>query len=65
MAKSFEKTLNSIENLQEAIEYASTEKLTADNKKSEDLENIIKILENAQSTIIDAIVIFQKYETAQ
>lgn len=38
MAKSFEKTLDSIEDLQEAIEYASTEKLTADDKKSEDLE---------------------------
>lgn len=65
MAKSFEKTLDSIENLQEAIEYASTEKLTANTKKLEDLEKIIQILQNAQSVIIDAVVIFQKYETTQ
>lgn len=64
MTKAFDKTLEAIDDLEEAITQARTQKLTADPKKVQDLDKIISILEKAQNIIIDAVVIFEKYERA-
>ena len=64
MTKSFDKTLDAIDDLEEAITEARTQKLTADPKKIQDLNKIISILEKAQNVIIEAVVIFEKHEKA-
>ena len=64
MTKAFDKTLDAIADLEEAVTEARTQKLTADPKKVQDLDKIISILEKAQDVIIDAVVIFQKHEKA-
>lgn len=64
MTKAFDKTLDAIDNLEEAITEARTQKLVADPKKVQDLDKIISILEKAQNVIIDAVVIFEKHEKA-
>jgi hypothetical protein len=64
MTKAFDRTLDAIDNLEEAITEARTQKLIADLKKAQDLDKIISILEKAQSVIIDAVVIFEKHEKA-
>lgn len=64
MTKAFDKTLDAIDDLEEAVTQARTEKLTADPKKAQDLDRIISILEKAQNVIIDAVVIFRKHEKA-
>lgn len=64
MTKAFDKTLDAINDLEEAVTEARTQKLTADPKKAQDLDNIISILEKAQDIIIEAVVIFQKHEKA-
>lgn len=64
MTKAFDKTLDAIADLEDAVTNARTEKLTADPKKVQDLDKIIVILEKAQNVIIEAVVIFQKHEKA-
>ena len=64
MTKAFDKTLDAIADLEEAVTEARTQKLTADPKKVQDLDKIISILEKAQDVIIEAVVIFQKHEKA-
>jgi dsDNA-binding SOS-regulon protein len=64
MTKAFDKTLDAIDDLEEAITEARTQKLVADPKKAQDLDKIISILEKAQNVIIDAVVIFEKHERA-
>ncbi len=64
MTKAFDKTLDAIADLEEAVTEARTQKLTADPKKAQDLDEIISILEKAQDIIIEAVVIFQKHEKA-
>ncbi|HXG74051.1 MAG TPA: hypothetical protein VNK44_04455 [Candidatus Nitrosotenuis sp.] len=64
MTKAFDKTLDAIDDLEEAITEARTQKLTADPNKAQDLDKIIAILEKAQNVIIDAVVIFEKHEKA-
>ncbi|MEX0657400.1 MAG: hypothetical protein WD154_07655 [Nitrosopumilaceae archaeon] len=64
MTKAFDKTLDAIADLEEAVTQAKTQKLTADHKKAQDLDKIISILEKAQNVIIEAVVIFQKHEKA-
>lgn len=64
MTKAFDKTLDAIGDLEEAIIEAKTQKLTADPRKVQDLDKIISILERAQNVIIEAVVIFQKHEKA-
>lgn len=64
VTKSFDKTLDAIDDLEEAITEARTQKLTADPKKIQDLNKIISILEKAQNVIIEAVVIFEKHEKA-
>jgi hypothetical protein len=64
MTKAFDKTLDAISDLEEAITEARTQKLVADPKKAQDLDKIILILEKAQNVIIDAVVIFEKHEKA-
>jgi len=64
VTKAFDKTLDTINDLEEAITEARTQKLTADPKKVQDLDKIISILEKAQDVIIEAVVIFEKHEKA-
>jgi hypothetical protein len=64
MTKAFDKTLDAIGDLEEAITEARTQKLIADPNKAQDLDKIISILEKAQNVIIDAVVIFEKHEKA-
>lgn len=64
MTKAFDKTLEAIDNLDEAITEARTQKLVADPNKVQDLDKIISILEKAQNIIIDAVVVFEKHEKA-
>jgi hypothetical protein len=64
MTKAFDKTLQVIDDLEEAITETRTQKLVADPKKAQDLDTIILILEKAQNVIIDAVVIFEKHEKA-
>lgn len=64
MTKAFDKTLDTINDLEEAITEARTQKLTADPKKVQDLDKIISVLEKAQDAIIEAVVIFEKHEKA-
>ncbi|WP_179368353.1 hypothetical protein [Candidatus Nitrosotenuis sp. DW1] len=47
MTKAFDKTLDAIDDLEEAITEARTQKLVADPKKAQDLDKIISILEKA------------------
>ena len=64
MTKAFDKTLDAIDDLEEAITEARTQKLVADPNKAQDLDKIISVLEKAQNVIIDAVVIFEKHEKA-
>ncbi|MBM3896299.1 MAG: hypothetical protein FJ360_00920 [Thaumarchaeota archaeon] len=64
MTKAFDKTLDAINDLEEAVTEARTQKLTADPKKVQDLDKIISVLEKAQDAIIEAVVIFEKHEKA-
>ena len=64
ITKAFDKTLDAISDLEEAVTEARTQKLTVDFKKAQDLDKIISILEKAQNVIIEAVVIFQKHEKA-
>lgn len=64
VTKAFDKTLDAMADLEEAVTEARTQKLTADPKKVQDLDKIISILEKAQNVIIDAVVIFEKHEKA-
>ncbi len=64
MTKAFDKTLDAISDLEEAVTQARTQKLTADPKKVQDLDKIISILEKAQNVIVEAVVVFQKHEKA-
>ena len=64
MTKAFDKTLDAMTDLEEAVTEARTQKLPADPKKVQDLDKIISILEKAQDVIIEAVVIFQKHEKA-
>jgi len=51
MTKAFDKTLDAIADLEEAVTEARTQKLTADPEKVQDV-------------IIEAVVVFQKHEKA-
>lgn len=64
MTKAFDKTLDAIDDLEEAIIGIKTQKLSAEADKAKDLDKIILILEKAQNNIIESFVIFQKYEKA-
>jgi hypothetical protein len=64
MTKAFDKTLEAIDSLEEAITEARTQKLVADPNTVQDLDKIISILEKAQNIIIDAVVVFEKHEKA-
>lgn len=62
MKKAFDKTLDSISILQDAIDYISTEKMISNEQKIKDLDKINNALKQAQDIIVEAIVVFQKYE---
>lgn len=62
MKKAFDKTLDSISNLQDALDYINTEKVISNEPKIKDLDEINEYLKQAQNTIVKALVVFRKYE---
>ena len=62
MKKAFDKTLDSISNLQDAIDYINTEKTISKEQKIKDLDEINEYLKQAQDIIVKALVVFRKYE---
>lgn len=60
MKKAFDKTLDSISTLQDAIDYINTEKIISDEQKIKDLDGINDTLKQAQDIIVKALVIFRK-----
>ncbi len=62
MKKAFDKTLDSISDLQDALDYINTEKTISDKQKTKDLDEVNEHLKQAQDIIVKALVIFRKYE---
>ncbi len=62
MKKAFDKTLDSISDLQEAIDYINTEKTISNKQKFTDLYEINEYLKQAQDIIVKALGVFRKYE---
>ena len=62
MKKAFDKTLDGISSLQDAIDYINTEKTISDKQKLKDLNEINEYLKQAQDIIVKALVVFHKYE---
>ncbi|MEX2192382.1 MAG: hypothetical protein WD717_03240 [Nitrosarchaeum sp.] len=65
MVNPLDYTLEALQNVQDAINEIRVRKnITSEKEKLEDYDKIIKHLEGSLEDIIDAIVIFQKYEKA-
>ncbi len=62
MKKAFDKTLDSISTLQDAIDYVNTEKTISGDQKIKDLDEINEYLKQAQDVIVKSLVVFRKYE---
>jgi len=62
MKKAFDKTLDGISDLQDAIDYINTEKTISNEQKIKDLDEINECLKQAQDIIVKSLVVFQKYE---
>ena len=62
MKKAFDKTLDSISDLQDALDYINTEKIISNEQKIKDLDKINEYLKQAQDVIVKALVVFRKYE---
>lgn len=62
MKKAFDKTLDSISDLQDSIDYINTEKTISNEQKIKDLDEITGYLKRAQDIIVKSLVVFQKYE---
>jgi len=65
MTKAFDKTLDAIADLEDATALARSEMTVSDSGKSNDLQKIVSLLDKASSLVVDAVVIFQKYEKLQ
>ena len=65
MAKAFDKTLAIVADLEDAMALTKTEMLTSDPQKTRDLQQIVSLLDQASSLVIDAVVVFRKYDTLQ
>lgn len=65
MVNPLDYTLEALQNIQDAVNEIKVRKnITPEKEKLEDYDKIIKHLEDSLEDIIDAIVVFQKFETA-
>ena len=62
MKKAFDKTLDTISDLQDALDYINTEKTISNEQKIKDLDEINQYLKQGQEVIVKALVVFRKYE---
>lgn len=65
MVNPLDMTLEALQNLQDAIDEIKVRKnITSEKETLQDYDKIIKHLENSISDMINAVVIFQKYDKA-
>ena len=65
MVKPLDATLEALQNIQDAIDEIKVRKnITSEKQTLQDYDKIIKHLEESISDMINAIVIFQKFEKA-
>ncbi|HEY4680640.1 MAG TPA: hypothetical protein VIH04_05170 [Nitrosarchaeum sp.] len=65
MVKPLDATLEALQNIQDAIDEIKVRKnITSEKQTLQDYDKIIKHLEESISDMINAVVIFQKYEKA-
>jgi hypothetical protein len=65
MVKPLDAILEALQNIQDAIDEIKVRKnITSEKQTLQDYDNIIKHLEESISDMINAVVIFQKYEKA-
>ena len=63
MTNPLDKTLEALQNIQDAIDTVKTRKtVISENLVLQDYDKIISYLEDAGSNLVNAIVIFQKHE---
>ena len=63
MVKPLDATLEALQNIQDAIDEIKVRKnVTSEKQTLQDYDKIIKHLEESISDMINAVVIFQKYE---
>ncbi|MBI5377738.1 MAG: hypothetical protein HZA82_03850 [Thaumarchaeota archaeon] len=63
MVKPLDATLEALQNIQDAIDEIKVRKnITSEKQTLEDYDKIITHLENSLSDMINAVVIFQKYD---
>jgi len=65
MVNPLDTTLEALQNIQDAIDEIKVRKnITLEKQTLQDYDDIIKHLEESASNMINAVVIFQKYEKA-
>jgi len=65
MVNPLDVTLEALQNIQDAIDEIKMRKnITSKKQKLQDYDHIIKHLEDSMTDMINAVVIFQKYEKA-
>lgn len=65
MANPLNITLEALQNVQDAINEIKVRKnITVEKEKLQDYDKIIKHLEDSISNMLNAVVVFQKYEKA-
>lgn len=65
MVNPLDTTLEALQNIQDAIDEIKVRKnITSEKQMLQDYDKIIKHLEDSMSDMINAVVIFQKYEKA-
>jgi len=62
MKKEFNKTLGAFADLIDAVELLKTDITISNPREIEDLQNIISLLDKASDLVIDAVIVFGKYE---
>ncbi|HEX9846107.1 MAG TPA: hypothetical protein VGA92_06540 [Candidatus Nitrosotenuis sp.] len=62
MKKAFDKTLGAFADLMDAVELLKTDITISNPREIEDLQNIISLLDKASDLVIDAVIVFGKYE---
>jgi len=63
LTKAFDKTLAIVTDLEDATALVKTEMLTSDPQKTRDPQKIASLLDQASSLVVDAVVVFRKYDT--
>ena len=65
MINPLDKTLEALQNIQDAIDTVKTKKIvTLEKQILQDYDKIISYLEDSASNLVNAVVIFQKHERA-